>query len=84
MEATPLTSVGPLTTSIKYHQRSGMRCLNFIEVSVHARINQKITKTAIGPKFPYRRQEARQTVKTTKTKNMAIEITYNSITKFAS
>jgi hypothetical protein len=23
--------------------------------SIHARINQKITKTAIGPKFPYRR-----------------------------
>ena len=22
------TGVGPLTTSIKYHQRSGMRCLN--------------------------------------------------------
>ena len=28
------TGVGPLTTSIRYHQRSGMRCLNFIEVSV--------------------------------------------------
>jgi hypothetical protein len=28
------TGVGHLTTSIKYHQRSGMRCLNFIEVSV--------------------------------------------------
>ena len=27
------TGLGPLTTSIKYHQRSGMRCLNFIEVS---------------------------------------------------
>ena len=41
--------------------------------SIHARINQKITKTAIGPKFPYRRKETRQTVKTTKSKNMAIE-----------
>jgi hypothetical protein len=28
------TGVGLLTTSIRYHQRSGMRCLNFIEVSV--------------------------------------------------
>jgi hypothetical protein len=35
-------------------------------------------------KFPYRRKETRQTVKTTKSKNMAIEITYNSITKCAS
>jgi hypothetical protein len=33
------TGVGPLTTSIKYHQRSGMRCLNFIEVSVIRRLD---------------------------------------------
>jgi hypothetical protein len=32
------TGVGPLTTSIKYHQRSGMRCLNVIEVSVIRRL----------------------------------------------
>ena len=32
------TGVGPLTTSIKHHQRSGMRCLNFIEISVIRRL----------------------------------------------
>jgi hypothetical protein len=35
------TGVGPLTTSIKYHQRSGMRCLNFIEVSVIRRLKHQ-------------------------------------------
>ena len=37
----PYTGVGPLTTSIKYHQRSGMRCLNFIEVSVIRRLKHQ-------------------------------------------
>ena len=35
------TGVGPLTTSIRYHQRSGMRCLNFIEVSVIRRLKHR-------------------------------------------
>ena len=35
------TGVGPLTTSIKYQQRSGMRCLNFIEVYVIRRLKHQ-------------------------------------------
>ena len=35
------TGVGPLTTSIRYHQHSGMRCLNFIEVSVIRRLKHQ-------------------------------------------
>jgi hypothetical protein len=35
------TGVGPLTTSIKYYQRSVMRCLNFIEVSVIKRLKHQ-------------------------------------------
>ena len=35
------TGVGHLTTSIKYHQRSGMHCLNFIEVSVIRRLKHQ-------------------------------------------
>ena len=35
------TGVGHLTTSIKYHQRSGMRCLNNVEVSVIRRLKHQ-------------------------------------------